>query len=224
MRIKKVNKKYKLKVVFSCFLLLMSAGVFAQDKSNVKALNKVSKLAKQMFVDMNNRDYDAILDMTHPKVFDIASREQMKTFFKGAFEGNEQFTIDIPKVIPEYKISKIFNNEKDSLEYAFVSYHLNTEMTFHNQEFDKEAQKMMISMMEAKGMKVEFISKNSMNVLMKDRITILLRDDSTENKWVMMNYDPDSPLSYQILPTSLLEIAKEYRQSLMLESKKKSEN
>ena len=55
---------------------------------------------------------------------------------------------------------------------------------------------------------------------MKDRITIVLKDNSTNNNWAMVNYDPDSPIFYQILPSELLEKAKIYKQDLMLESAK----
>ncbi|PWG05277.1 hypothetical protein [Polaribacter aquimarinus] len=208
--------KSKILSLLSVFFLLISIKVYSQNK-------ELDVVAKQMFIDMNNRDFDAIVNMTYPKVFDFASKEQMKNLIKTVFEGNKEMSINIPKIIPVYKLSKIFKKEKNNLEYAFVSYDLKMKMTFHNIEFDDEKKKMMIPMMKAKGMFVKFISNNSMDVLMKDRITIILRDDSTKNKWTMMNYDPDSPLFYQMTPTPLIEAAKKYKQDLLLVSKKNSE-
>lgn len=194
---------------------------FGQETTNAEFIDG---LAKKMFVDLNNLDYDAILDMMHPKVFDIAPKDQMKTLIKSTFEGNEEFAVEIPKEIPDYKVSKVFIGQENNLEYAFVSYDMNMKMTFNNQEFDDEGKEMMTGIMKSQGMEVDFVSNNAMKVLMKDRMTILLKEDATKNKWVMINYDPDSPMFYQILSTELLEKAKEYNQNLLLESKKKSDN
>ena len=97
-------------------------------------------------------------------------------------------------------------------------------MTFNKQEFDDEAKKTMVSIMSLKGMDVDFISNNAMNVLIKDCVTIILKEDSTNDKWIMVNYDPDSPFFYQIVPSSIMEKAKLYKQDLMLERKKSNEN
>ncbi len=198
------------------FLLLVVVKSYSQTK-------ELDLIAKQLFVDMNNRDFDAIVEATYPKVFETVSKEQMKVFIKSVFEGNDQMSIEIPKMIPDYKLSKVFKESKDNLEYAFISYDMKMKMTFNGLEFDDEKKKMMTGIMKAKGMNVKFSSNNSMDVLMKDRVTILLRDDLTNNKWKMMNYDPDSPLFYQTTPAVLIEAGKKYKQNLLFESKKDSE-
>lgn len=210
-----MTKTNALKVILCSFLLVTTVS-FSQ--------SEIDKVAKKMFVDMNNRDYDAILDMCHPKLFELVPKDQMKSVFKSTLEGNEQFAIDIPKTIPDYKVSKVFKEDKDNLEYAFVSYSMSMKMTFHNQKFDEETKKLMSSSMKTQGMEANFVSDNAVNVLMNDRITVILKDDSTKNKWVMMNYDSESPIVYQLLPSSLLEEAKKYKENLLLESKKKREN
>lgn len=217
-------KKKIYKILFFCFLLFgFTSKNYAQEHVNTD-LKHVDSLAQKMFVDVNNRDFDAILDMTHPKVFEILPKESMKSVIKTMFEGNEDFSIDIPKIVPKYKLSELFKSEENHLKYVFVSYDMNMKMTFNKQEFNDESKQMMISMMAAKGMDVAFISNNTMDVLMKDTMTIILKDDATNDKWVMVNYDPDSPLFYQILSSNLMEKAKDYKQDLMLERKKSSEN
>ena len=216
--IKKLMLRY-----LTCIFLFFVVSNYAQESDENEKI-KINAIAKKMFVDMNNRDFDAIIDMTYPKVFNIASKEQMKTVIKSTFEGNEELTIGVPKTIPDYKISEIYNNEKESLKFAFVSYNMRMKMTFHKQEFDDESKKMMITYMKSKGMDVKFISKNSIDVLMQDRIIIIIKDKLTKNKWTMINYDSDSPLFYQMIPSGLIEEAKKYKQDLMLESKKNSEN
>ncbi|TCP26899.1 hypothetical protein EV195_102241 [Tenacibaculum skagerrakense] len=206
----KLIKKYSFSFII-CFLIT-SVSSFSQE---------INEIANKMFVDMNNRDYDAILDMTHPKVFDIVPKEQMKAVLKSTFEGSNEYSIDIPKQIPEFKVSKVYKEEKDNLSYAFITYNMSMTMTFHQQTFDAQTKEMMKGVMQAKDMDVTFTSDSSMSVLMNNRMTIIMKDTATENKWVMINYDPDSPLFYKILPSTLLETAKVYKQEIMLESKKK---
>lgn len=201
------------------FIACLCNSVFAQDEH----YEDLDALANQMFEDMNDRDYDALIDMTHPKVFELVSKEQMKMVIKSMFEGNEEFSIEVPRVLPKYKISEVFKTKNDNSKYAFLSYDLKMSMTFHNEEFDDEAKKMMTSMMKAKGMDVKFVSSNTMALDMKDRITVLVNDELTNNEWTMVNYDPDSPLSYKILSSEILESAKNYNQDLMLARKKTTE-
>lgn len=220
--INQIKIKNCFKTILFGFFMLVGIHGFAQTDS--KEIKYLDSLVVKMFESINNKDFDFILEKTHPKVFEIVPKDQMKSVLKSMFEGSEGFAIDIPKIIPKYKLSKIFKDEKDSLEYAFVSYDMKMKMTFHDQEFDAEGKKMMANMMKAQGIDIEFVSDNSVKALLKDRLNIFLKDDSTKNKWVMVNYDPDSPLFYQVLPSSLLEASKEYKQNLLLESKKKSEN
>lgn len=217
-------KKKLHKVLFFCFLVLCLITKSYGQESNVSDLKEVDNLAKQMFVNLNNRDFDAILQVTHPKVFEILPKEDMKNIIKSMFEGTDEYSIDVPKIIPKYKLSEIYTIEKDTLKYAFVTYDMDFKMTFLNKEFDEETKKMMVSMMKVEGIDAEFLSNNSLTMIMKDTLTIILKDNYTNNQWVMINYDPNSPFIYQIMSSALIEKTKEYKQNLMLERKKNSEN
>ena len=48
---------------------------------------------------------------------------------------------------------------------------------------------MMKSEMESKGMDAEFLSDNTVKMMMKNRITILIKDKNTNQKWAMINYE-----------------------------------
>lgn len=200
------------------FLCTTSIGVAQVD---AKTQAKVEQMAKQMFIDVNNKDYDAILEMSHPKMFDLVPKEQIKEVFKSSFEGNEDYSIEIPKVIPEYEVSEVIENKEES--YAFVVYDMKMKMTFHKQTFDDQAKKGMKSMMEMQGMEVEFISDNAVEMVMKDRITILIKDDNTNQRWAMINYDPKVPFYTQVLSANVLEAAKKYNEDLKIRRKKEEE-
>ena len=209
-------------IFFSLFISVINVG-FSQTNINTAIEDELESKVEKMFNDMHNRDYDAILEMSHPKLFDFVSKEQLKDLFKSMFEGNSEFSIDVPKVTPKYNLSSIYHGINNHLEYAFVSYDMKMKMNFKNQTFNEETKKMMISMMELKDIKASFMSDSEIEMIMRDSITILLKDDSTKNKWVMVNYDPDSPFFYKILTSELLEKVKEYKQDLMLKRKKESE-
>ena len=214
-------KKNKKAAILISLCIAFSISVNAQKKDEVR--KELNSMVLKMFTSINNKNFDVIMEMTHPKVFEIVPKDQMKNFIKSTFEGNNEFSIELDKEIPKYKLSELFVIPKDSLDYAFVTYDMKMKMTFKNQEFEDEQKNMMKRMMKLKGMDIKFISNNTIDVLMKDRLNIFLKDFSTKYKWVMVNYDPDSPLFYQILPASLLEASKNFKQNLLIERKKKSE-
>lgn len=214
-----MNLKYISKVMLLSFLCFgFALNIQGQNKDLESELDG---LALKMFTDTKNKDYEAILEMTHPKVFELVPKETMVTVLTSMFEGTEELSIAISDEIPDYKITEVYKDSISNSEYAFVSYDMSMTMTFHKESFDAEGKDTMIKMMKIQDMDVEFLSDNSMNVFMPNRITILINDETTENKWVMVNYDPNSPIFIQILPTSVIEKAKSYQQELMMEDKKK---
>jgi len=171
----------------------------------------------RMFKAVDELDYDTIFDMSHPAIFEIAPKESLVEVFKTTFEGNEDFSMAIEKGIPEYNISSIY--KQDDQSYAFVDYTMKMTMSFKKQEFDEEGKKMMSKVMEAQGMKVSFISDSDLKIVMENVLTILLQGTETNNKWVMINYQPDSPLFYNVLSKDIIEKARSYHQELLLNSK-----
>jgi len=217
----KVLPLHTIKAVFTVMFVVVFTSInFAQEVSE-DSIKEIDSMASKMFTDMNNRDYDAIIEMTHPKVFDIVPKETMVSVFKSTLEGNSEFSIEIPKQIPEYKISDIFKDEEGGSDYAFVSYDMEMSMTFNNETFDEDTKEAMVKMMKMQGMDAEFVSNKTVHLNMLNRMTILIKDESTNNKWAMINYDPDSPLFFQLLSATVIEKAKSYYQDLMIAQKKK---
>lgn len=204
-------------LILSVFFFFITSKISAQEAD---ARLELDSLALKMFTDTNKGDFGALLDMTHPALFDLVPRETMLTIIKSTFEGTDEFSIELSKKVPEYKISAVFKDEENNTDYAFVSYNMNMNMTFHNETFDDEAKETMINLMKLQDMHVAFISNNSLDIEMANRITIMIKDDVTNNKWALINYDPNSPLFYQILSKTVLEKAKDYYQNLMIENKK----
>lgn len=209
--------------ISTILLLFLGTSSFSQEKQS-KDLVEVNALAEKMFEDTNNKDFDSLLEMTHPKLFDLVSKEQMKEIFISTFEGNSEYSINLPELgTKDFILSEVFEVEKDSLKFAFISYDMKMKMTFKNEEFDQEAKKMMKLVMQGKGIDIEFLTDNQLRMLMKDSITIAIKDKDTDNEWKIINYEADSPMMYSLLKLSVLEKAKEYKQSLMLKRKKTNE-
>jgi hypothetical protein len=211
----KTRNKILLRILLLALIFTTSLG-FAQVDSKTKAT--VNKMAKQMFIDMNNRDYDAIIEMSYPKLFELAPKDMVKNMIKSALEGNEAYSIEIPKFDPnKYGLSEIKVDKSASLAYAFVSYDIDMKMTFNNQTFDETAKAMMKSEMESKGMDAEFLSDNTVKMMMKNRITILIKDKNTNQKWAMINYEEGSSMFADLLPAVVMEDAKKYAETLKKE-------
>ena len=202
------------KSILLIFILLLGTHIEAQ-KSDLDAL------AIDMFKKVNERNFDALMDMTYPAVFDVVPKDMMISSFKSMFEGNDDVSIDLPELEPNFQTTQVYKTENSKIEYAFMNYDLLMSMTFKNQEFDQESQKMMIDMIKAQGMDATFESKNKINVNAQNRVVILLKDDKTNNEWKMINYDPNSPFFVQILPAEIIEKAKSHHMALLLASKKK---
>lgn len=203
------------KIVFVLvFVLLSFSNVLAQREALVQ-------LSDQMFEKTNERDFDALLDMTYPKIYDIVPKETMKNLFVSMFQGTEEVTIDIPKMTPKYILSENFKDDKSNTNFAFLTYDMQMTMTFKTQEFDDDSKEMMVKMMKAQGMDASFESNSKANVNAPDRMVIFISDELTNNEWKLLNYDPTSPIFSQLLPIDILEKAKNYHQNILLESKKK---
>ncbi len=125
--------------------------------------SELDVLANDMFEKTNQRDFDALIDMTYPAVFDLVPNDMMVTMFKSMFEGNYEMSIDLPEQKPEYTLTDTVKSEDSKTEYAFMNYDMEMSMTFKNQEFDKEGQEMMVNMMKVQGMDASFENPSKVN-------------------------------------------------------------
>ncbi len=215
-----MTKISKLVLVALLFAVTINKGVSQEDV----IAKQLDSLTLKMFKDVNNKDFESIINMTHPKVFDLVPKDAMVSVFKTMFEGNEQYSVLIPNEIPVYKLTEVKNDAESNTDYAFVSYDMKMTMTFNDQKFGDEEKEMMVKMMKTQDMYVNFISDSSLDVLMRHRVVIMLNSADTNNNWAMLNFDKDSPLIFKILPTSLIEKTKEYHQKLVLETKMNEKN
>ncbi|MEH6534757.1 MAG: hypothetical protein V7719_00075 [Psychroserpens sp.] len=106
--------------------LLVTCSSFAQSQA------EITKHAQVYFDYMTNLNLDSVLDYMHPKVFEMASREQMKAGMEQMFNSEEMkiefISNDVTSVTDE--------KEVDGVTYAAVFYNSEMKMTFVS-EMDK---------------------------------------------------------------------------------------
>ncbi|MCG7279987.1 hypothetical protein MHJ94_01590 [Chryseobacterium taklimakanense] len=195
------------------FSLFFSAVVFAQSPEQQQIL----KETQSFMTFLEQKNYDKILEMSHPALTEKFEKQMMIDGFKMIFEGNDQFSMKLnPIADSAYKVSDVYKD--GTSQYAFVSFPMNMEMTFKNQKFDADSKKMMVNMMEVQGMKAEFVNDTTLNIS-KLALTVALKDQSTNNQWKYINHDENNPFYTTIVPVEIIRSAKSYYSDLLLKQK-----
>lgn len=202
-----------MKKLFLLFILI-SGFLVAQSADQKKILDD----SRSMMELMEKKDYNGILNLTHPAIFEKVGRETMLEGFKAMFEGNEEFKIELGKIDQNaFKASEVFSG-KDKVKYAFVTYPMNMKMTFLKEKFDDEKKTMMIGMMEVQGMKAKFVDDHTIE-MSKESMTVAINDKSTGNVWKYVNYDETNPLYASVIPVEVMKKAKEYYADFLIKQK-----
>lgn len=91
-------------------------------------------------------------------------------------------------------------------------------MSFLNEKFDDETQKMMINLFELKGMKIQFLASNKIEA-QTTSLTIAINDENTKGSWKYFNFDDNNLLVVKLFPIEIIKHAKEYKAHLLLKEK-----
>lgn len=189
---------------------------FAQYQQETK--DKILADNKSILNAMDAKNYDAILDLTHPALYKIVDREMLKGAFKQIFEGNDELKIEIiNNPSAKFSVSDIMKTKDNASEYAFVTYPISMKMTYLKNSFEPNQYATMEDIFKQQGMNAKFLSKNEMEVS-KLSLSIAVKDASTNNQWKYVNYEPNNMMFASIIPEEIMNKAKEY--NTQLESKK----
>ncbi|MBV8325915.1 hypothetical protein [Chryseobacterium sp.] len=202
-------KKLVLLLLFVC-----SGWVLAQSADQKKILED-----SQAFMSMfQKRNYDGMLDMTHPAIFEKVDRKAMTDGFRKLFEGNDEFQVEMVDADKNtFSVSDIFTTTENT-QYAFSTYPMKMKMIFLKEKFDEAKKKMMLGILEAQGMKARFLNDTSLE-MSKESMILALKDKTTGNAWKYLNYDEANPLYVSIVPVEVMKKAKEYYANLLIKRK-----
>jgi len=203
-----------MKKLIFIFLFLCSAFLLAQSADQKKILED-----SRSFISLfQKKDYDGMLNMTHPAIFEKIDKKSMIDGFKKMFEKNDEFEIEMVDTDQtRFNVSDIFTTT-DNTKYAFSSYPMKMKMTFLKEKFDEDKKKMVLGMMEAQGMKAQFINDTTLE-MSKQSMILALNDKTTSNTWKYLNYDEANPLYVSIVPVEVMKKAKEYYANLLIKQK-----
>ncbi|WP_291131471.1 hypothetical protein [Flavobacterium sp. UBA7682] len=176
--------KLKLTVIVA---LLFAQITLAQDLASLK------EGAQKIYLATATLDYDAILDSTYPKVFEIVSKEQMKEILIETFNGNEQMKIKLLNVAPNFEYGEI--KKIGDQNFCLIDHNLEMELTL-TEKIEVEEIEMMTDLMKAamECEKVTFNQETNSFYIKKKATMIGIADAATKNQWKFINKDKENVL------------------------------
>jgi hypothetical protein len=204
----------KLLLLLLCLPLLFSCG--EQDtkvKTSTTSFNHQDKddLIEQFNRDMkrtteasNNKDWDVVFDIAYPKLFDMASKEQLVKVFESLFDVYKDFQLRPSNIIDIYPI---VNYEGDQFTRFF--YDNEVIFTFYNTDDLDNTLPVFIDEYGEDNVKA-FRNTNSISIKMKSSQLAVLQENSSEWKYLEWKEGQEEVFKqYDIIPVSVLEKLKE---------------
>ncbi|SDR77558.1 hypothetical protein SAMN04515667_0626 [Formosa sp. Hel1_31_208] len=184
-----------------CLTLFITLSVAAQSHKEV-----IIKEAQTYYDYMTNQNFDGVLDYMYPKVFEMASRDQMKAGMEQMFSS------------PDMKIEFLNNDitsvsdkkEVEGVTYAAVYYNSKMKMTFLSELDKPEAdKKTFIDFMKATmdtqfGVENVTADEKTMSLVINMDATMFAIKDPKYNGWKFIgNDDAMQMLVNSIIPESV---------------------
>lgn len=183
------------------FTLFISISSFAQSSSA-----EITKNAQTYYDYMTAQNFDGVLDYMYPKVFDFASRAQMKAGMEQMFSSPDMkiefLSNDVTNVSEEKNV--------EGVKYAVVSYNSKMKMTFvSEQDKSAEDQKAFLEFMKVT-MDTQFGESNvtsdqkTMSLVINMDATMFAIKDPQYDGWKFIgNDDAMKQLVDSIIPESV---------------------
>lgn len=153
-----------------------------------------------------DKDLEKILDFTYPKLFEIATREQLTQAMRDAFETEEfSTTLDSVKLKTIFPVFII----KDG-EYAKIKHTMLMRMKF-KMSLDSDNSNSMVTIMEetfGKG-NVRLDKEQNSIVIFINSVMVAVKDEFSP-VWSFVNYNEKDPISDLIFSKEVIEKLKEY--------------
>lgn len=148
-----------------------------------------------------DKDYDKIMDMVYPKLFDIVAREDMIAMFEGMASEGIAFEISNGQVD---KISEVMVQGEE--RFARVDYRMDMMMRFTGIEYEAEAtQDMIHTSFQAQYGEENVRRKDGAFYITSAKSMIAIAPLDQEN-WTFMEMNVDQPeLLKMLLPAEVIE-------------------
>ena len=189
------------------FLFLITVTGFSQSHKE-----EIEKEAQTYYNYMTSMNLDGVLDYMHPKMFEIATKEQMKAGMEQMFNSPEMKIEFISNTVTNVSDEK----EVDHVNYAVVYYNSKMRMTFLSEkDKPKEEQQSFLDIMKST-MDAQFGSENvttdaeSMALVINNNASMFAINDPQFNGWKFLGNEKNmTAIINSIVPetvrTELLE-------------------
>lgn len=169
--------------LFTFILALTISNNFAQSLETLK--NETVKIYNASY----NMDFETILDLTYPKVFDIVNRETMLSSLDNLFQNK---TMKVRFIYP--KVNFIYSDIKEieGKKFCVINYKNAMRITFDEKLNQEKVAIFLKSMNEAKKYNtVQFETERNSFFLEGNSILIAISDQFSKNQWTFLNHDSD---------------------------------
>lgn len=170
-----------MKFVFQLFFTLLSSTfAFSQTLETLKIDTQ------KMYDATYNMDFETILNYTHPKVFEMASRDQMIEIMGQTFE-NEVLKVRFvhPNPIFTYSVIQTLAGKT----FCRVNYVNTMRMTFEEKLTQKRAEEMVETFKNSGDYSMVLFEKDRNSFFIEvNAILIAISDESTKGTWKFINY------------------------------------
>ncbi len=185
------------KIIFG-LVVLFHFSSFSQNSETLKSD------VKKMYEASYNLAFEEVMNYTHPKVFEMASREDVLAALENAFD-NETMRIRLVHTNPNFTYSDIKTIEGKSL--CLINYTNAMRMTFENKLSGDEVETMKKSFTDSGEYKTVTYEKDRNSFFLEgNSIIIAVSDESTQGKWKFVNYSKtQAQLAEMLLGTSILK-------------------
>lgn len=179
------------KLLCALILLIATLSVKAQDRQSLEegALKMLELTAKG--------DFDELMNYTYPKVFTIASREEISKALKNALQG-DGVTAEVVPGEANFTFSEI--KKIDKSYYSIIGHDLIINMTFEDEIADEDLPRTLYELKETLGTRDITYDKLTKTLRIKKRAhMVAIADELTKYKWTYINND-GGPLIKKLLP------------------------
>jgi len=177
----------------------MALQLTAQDADHRAVVSDSLKVYLQANYD---KDYDKIMDMVYPRLFDIVAREDMIAMFEGMASEGIEFEISNGQVD---KISDVMVQGEE--RFARVDYRMDMMMRFTGIEYEAEAtQDVIHTSFQAQYGEENVSRKDGAFYITSAKSMIAIAPLDQEN-WTFMEMNVDQPqLLEMLLPAEVIEV------------------
>lgn len=188
-------KTFFFTLVLSCFAVL---GLSAQATDHRAIISDSLEVYLQANYD---KDYDKIMDMVYPRLFDIVAREDMIAMFQGMASEGIEFEISNGVID---SISKVIVQGGE--RFARVDYRMDMMMRFTGIEYEGEStQDLIYTSFQGQYGAENVRRKDGAFYVNADKIMIAIASVDTPN-WTFMEMNKEQPkLLEMLLPVEVIE-------------------